>query len=87
MAWKHAALVSAIVLAWMAPAVAQENNGQDDGPVPPVYVPEEQQDNIPSGPPAVCQGQNCLPPEQNRVQSCEGQGCTPEPPVSPEESQ
>ncbi len=32
-----------------------------------------------SGPPAVCEGQNCLPPEENPVQDCEGQDCTPEP--------
>lgn len=87
MAWIRAALVSAILLASGAATVAQENDGQNNGPVPPVYVPEEQQDDVPSGPPTVCQGQNCLPPEQNPVQTCEGQGCTPEPPELPEESE
>ena len=76
MAWIHATLVSAILLASGAATVAQE---QEDGPVPPVYVPEEEQDGVPADPPAVCQGQNCLPPEENPVQQCEGQGCTPEP--------
>ena len=76
MAWIRLALASVILLASGLPALAQ----QDDGAVPPVYVPEEQQDNLPSGPPAVCEGQNCLPPEENPVQECEGQGCTPEPP-------
>jgi hypothetical protein len=75
MAWIHAALASAVLLASGLPTAAQ----QSDGPVPPVYVPEEQQDSVPSGPPAVCQGQNCLPPEENPVQQCEGQNCTPEP--------
>jgi hypothetical protein len=75
MAWIRTALVSAILLASATPMLAQ----QDDGPVPPVYVPEEQQDNVPSGPPAVCQGRNCLPPGENPVQQCEGQDCTPEP--------
>ena len=79
MAWIRAALVSAILLASGAATVAQE---QEDGPVPPVYVPEEQQDGVPADPPAVCQGQNCLPPEENPVQQCDGQGCTPEPPPS-----
>lgn len=72
--WIHAALVGAILMASGAPVVAQE-----DGPVPPVYVPEEEQDNVPADPPAICQGQNCLPPEENPVQKCEGQDCTPEP--------
>jgi hypothetical protein len=75
MAWIRAALASAILLASATLMLAQ----QDDGPVPPVYVPEEQQDNVPSGPPAVCQGRNCLPPGENPVQQCEGQDCTPEP--------
>ena len=80
MAWIHAALAMAILLASGLPAYTQE----DDGPVPPVYVPEEQRDDVPAGPPAVCQGRNCLPPEQNPVETCEGQGCTPEPlPQSP----
>jgi hypothetical protein len=74
MAWIRAALASAILLASGAPMAAQE----EDGPVPPVYVPEEQQDGVPAGPPAICHGQNCLPPEENPVQKCEGQGCTPE---------
>ena len=76
MAWIRAALVSTILLASGAAAVAQE---QEDGPVPPVYVPEEEQDGVPADPPNVCQGQNCLPPEENPVQQCEGQDCTPEP--------
>jgi hypothetical protein len=75
MAWIRTALASAILLASLVPIAAQE----EDGPVPPVYVPEEQQDNVPSGPPAVCQGRNCLPPEENPVQQCEGRDCTPEP--------
>jgi hypothetical protein len=75
MAWTCAALVGTILLASGAPVLAQ----QDDGPVPPVYVPEVQQDNVPSDPPAVCQGQNCLPTEENPVQQCEGQDCTPGP--------
>ena len=74
--WIHAALVVAILMASGLPAVAQE---EEDGPVPPVYVPEEEQDGVPAGPPAICQGQNCLPPEENPVQKCEGQDCTPEP--------
>jgi hypothetical protein len=74
--WIHAALVGAILMASGAPVVAQE---EEDGPVPPVYVPEEEQDNVPADPPAICQGQNCLPPEENPVQKCEGQDCTPEP--------
>ena len=45
MAWIRAALVSAILLASGAATVAQE---QEDGPVPPVYVPEEQQDGVPA---------------------------------------
>jgi hypothetical protein len=80
MAWIRAARASAILLVSATPMLAQ----QDDSPVPPVYVPEEQQDNVPSGPPEVCQGQNCLPPEENPVQECEGQGCTPEPPEQSE---
>jgi hypothetical protein len=80
MAWIRAALASAILLASATTMFAQ----QDDGPVPPVYVPEEQQDNVPADPPAVCQGQDCLSPEENPVQQCEGQDCTPE---SSEESE
>jgi hypothetical protein len=38
--WIHAALVGAILMASGAPVVAQE---EEDGPVPPVYVPEEEQ--------------------------------------------
>jgi hypothetical protein len=75
MAWIRAALASTILLALGAPMAAQE----EDGPVPPVYVPEEQQNNTPADPPVVCQGQNCLPPEENPVQQCEGQNCTPSP--------
>ena len=75
MAWIRVALASAILLASWVPIAAQE----EDGPVPPVYVPEEQQDDVPSDPPAVCQGQNCLPPEENPVQQCGGRDCTPEP--------
>jgi hypothetical protein len=73
--WIHATLAGAILMASGVPAVAQE----EDEPVPPVYVPEEEQDGVPAGPPTVCQGQNCLPPEENPVQKCEGQDCTPEP--------
>jgi hypothetical protein len=72
--WIHAALAGAILMASEVSTRAQE----EDGPVPPVYVPEEQQDGVPAGPPAICQGQNCLPPEENPVQRCEGQDCTPE---------
>lgn len=81
MTWIRATLVSAILLASGTPVMAE-----DDGAVPPVYVPEEKRDNIPAGPPAVCEGRNCLPPEQNPVQTCEGMNCTPEPlPASPGE--
>jgi hypothetical protein len=77
MSWtRAAALVFLAMVTWPAPAGAQEN---DDGPVRPVYVPEDQQDGVPSGPPEVCQGQSCLPPEQNPVEQCEGQNCTPAP--------
>lgn len=77
MSWtRAAALVFLALVIWRAPAGAQEGG---DGPVPPVYVPEDQQDGIPAGPPEFCQGQNCLPPEENPVQQCEGQNCTPEP--------
>lgn len=75
MAWIHAALASVFLLASGTSLLAQ----QDNAPVPPVYVPEEQQDDVPSGPPAVCEGQNCLPPAENPVEACEGQDCTPEP--------
>jgi len=75
MAWMRAALASAILLASGLPAVAQDQND----PVPPVYVPEGQRDDVQAGPPEVCEGENCLPPQENPVQECEGQGCTPEP--------
>jgi hypothetical protein len=77
MNWTRAAALVLLALAVLpAPAVAQED---EDAPVPPVYVPEDQQDGVPSGPPEVCKGQNCLPPEENPVEQCEGQNCTPEP--------
>ncbi len=68
MAWIRVALASAILLASATPMLAQ----QDDGPVPPVYVPEEQQDNVPSGPPEVCQGQNCCRRKKSRSRNAKG---------------
>jgi hypothetical protein len=67
--------IAAILLSptWSA---AQET---DDVPVPPVYVPEQDQDGVTSVPPATCQGLNCLPEQENPVLECEGQGCAPAP--------
>ena len=69
------AMLACAILVASGPVFAQE----EEGPVPPVYVPEEQQGDAPSGPPATCQGQDCLPLAENPVQECKGQDCAPEP--------
>jgi hypothetical protein len=52
----------------------------EDQPVPSVYVAPENEGQGETERPAVhCEGQNCLPPEDNPVQECEGQDCTPAP--------
>jgi len=50
--------------------------------VPPVFVDPQREcvgdecSETPQ-PPIVCQGQNCLPPQDNPVVKCEGQNCMP----------
>jgi hypothetical protein len=71
-------MVLFFVLTWLGlfAAVAEEN-----GLVPPVYVPnhEDQDYNAPEPPVIHCQGLNCLPPEENPVLECDGPDCEPTP--------
>jgi hypothetical protein len=82
-------------------AIAYPNVGiADTITVAPVYVDPDRQCegdgcNVRQQPEIVCEGQNCLPqqdnpvvtcegqncmrPSENRVETCEGVGCTPEP--------
>jgi hypothetical protein len=69
------ALCVAMTMSWSAAALAN-----DDSPVPPVYVPDNEDDaDVPEQPPIHCQGQNCLAPEANPVLECEGPDCDPAP--------
>lgn len=76
MKWhQRLALCAALTLSWPLAAAAEDN-----GPVPPVYVPDhDTDDDVPEQPAVHCQGQNCLPPEENPVLECEGPDCDPEP--------
>lgn len=52
--------------------------------VPPVYVDPNQPacegEDCPAAHPAIeCEGQNCLPPQDNPVETCEGENCAPGP--------
>ena len=54
----------------------------EDQPVPPVYVDpdnEAEDEAAPEQPAVLCEGQNCLAPENNPAQLCEGQDCAPAP--------
>ena len=56
----------------------------EDQPVPPVYVGPEneaEEQGEPWRPAVHCEGQNCLPPQDNPVQECEGGDCAPAPEI------
>lgn len=54
----------------------------DTTTVPPVYVNPDRKcegEDCPRQPAIVCQGQNCLPPQDNPVVECQGQNCMQNP--------
>lgn len=52
----------------------------DDKPATPSDQPVAQPAPVP---PVHCDGQDCLPPADNSVKTCDGQACTLAPPVQP----
>lgn len=86
MRWFRVVLLCSALIGSSAPVHAEnedppEGCAAEPNCVPPVYVdPErEAQDGAPERPAIHCQGQNCLPPDDNPVLECEGQDCTPAP--------
>lgn len=80
----HSVRVAILCAALLGPALHQIAAAAEDQPVPPVYVdPEDQAEDeaLPEQPAVHCEGQNCLPPEDNPAQECEGQNCAPAPEI------
>lgn len=81
------ALLFAALAGFCAPGLAEDSQGGCAGEancVPPVYVDPNQPacegEDCPEAHPAIeCEGQNCLPPQDNPVETCEGENCTPGP--------
>ncbi|MBL8577184.1 MAG: hypothetical protein JNK47_08155 [Mesorhizobium sp.] len=69
----YAALVCSIALAGPLPSFAQE--------IAPVYVdpnqPQCEGEECPTHPAVTCEGQDCMPPQDNPAQECEGENCMP----------
>jgi len=67
-----ALVCSAVFVAWM-PSFAQE--------IAPVYVdpnqPQCEGEDCPPHPAVTCEGENCLPAQENPAQDCEGENCMP----------
>ena len=71
-------IILLVVMTWIGLVAAM---AEEDGPVPPVYVPdnEDHDANAPEQPVIHCEGLNCLPPEENPVLECDGPDCDPTP--------
>ncbi len=69
----HVAFVCSAILAGSIPSFAQE--------IAPVYVdpdqPQCEGEDCPSHPATTCEGENCLPAQENPAQDCEGENCMP----------
>lgn len=82
------ALICTALIACALPAAAEDDKPEgcaaEGNCVPPVYVDpaqEAEDEAAPERPAIHCEGMNCLPPEDNPVEACEGENCVLQPPA------